>query len=185
MRKSLIAAALLGATLSPAAAMAQDVPAAVSELIVKGAAVYGSDGAEVGKIEDTPAGNVVIFTGTNRATIPAASLGKNEKGLVIGMTKADLDSAVAAASAKADEAINAALVAGAKVSGSDGTEIAKVQKVEGDNVTLDLPSGTAIALPKNQFQATATGLSLFMTSAEFTAAVAAATSSASAPAGAN
>src|SRR5690606_3926255 len=60
MKKSLIAAALLGASLSPAAAMAQDVPATVAELIVKGATVYGTDGAEVGKIEDTPAGNVVI-----------------------------------------------------------------------------------------------------------------------------
>lgn len=177
MKYSLIAAAILGASLTPAAAMAQDVPAAVSELIAVGATVYGSDGAEVGKIEETPNGNVVIFTGTNRATLPASSLGRNEKGLTIAMTKEQLDAAVSAATAKADEAIAAALVAGAKVSGSDGVEIGAVQKVEGDNVTLDLPSGSAIVLPKNQFQAKPAGLSLFMSSTEFQAAVSAATAS--------
>lgn len=178
MKKSLIAAALVGIMIAPAATMAQEAPPpAVSELIAKGAIVYGPEGAEVGTIEDTPDGNVVIFTGTNRATLPATSLGRNEKGLVIAMTKAQLDSAVQAASAKANAAIDAALVAGAKVSGSDGVEVGAVQKVEGDNVTLDLPAGTAIVLPKNQFQASATGLTLFMSSAEFTKAVSAATAS--------
>ena len=181
MKKSLIAAALFGASLTPAAALAQDAPPpTVTELLVVGATVYGPEGAEVGKIEEMPDGNVVLFTGTNRATLPATSFGRNDKGLVIAMTKTQLDNAVAAAAAQADAAINAALVPAAKVSGSDGVEVGAVQKVEGDNVTLDLTSGSAIVLPKSQFQAAAGGLSLFMTSAEFAAAVKAATAPASA-----
>ena len=183
MKKSLIAAALLGASLSPAVAMAQEVPATVSELLAVGATVYGPNGAEVGKIEKLADGNVVIFTGTNRATLPATSIGRNDKGLLIGMTKEQLDSAVAAASAKADAAMTAALVPDAQITSTDGVVVGTVQKVEGENVTVDLSSGSTIALPKNQLHATASGgLGLFVTAAEFTAAVNSAASAPAAPA---
>jgi hypothetical protein len=34
-----------------------------------------------------------VDTGTVKATIPASSFGKSDKGLVIGMTKAQIDAA--------------------------------------------------------------------------------------------
>ncbi|MCB2046961.1 MAG: hypothetical protein KDE32_01895 [Novosphingobium sp.] len=181
MNKSLIAAVLLGASMLPSAAMAQGVPSNVAEILAVGATVSGPEGAEVGTIEKMAGGNVVIFTGTNRATLPATAFGRNDKGLVISMTKAQLDAAVAAAEAKGDAALDAALAEGAEIASSDGVKVAKVQKVEGENVTVDLTSGTAITLQKSHLSVNNGALVLRMTAAQLQSAVSAATSSA--PAG--
>lgn len=175
MKKSLIAAALLGACLTPVAAVAQDVPDAVAAALAVGATVYAPDGSEVGTIKNMPGGNVVISTGKHDATLPATVFGMNEKGLLIAMTKAQLDAAVEAAEAKANAAMDAALVADASVHSSDGVVVGTVQKIEGDNVTIDLPAGTAITLQKEHLTAGSNGLSLYMTAADFNAAVSAAT----------
>lgn len=175
MKKLLIAAVFMGAGLSPVAAIAQDVAAPVAALLATGAKVYAADGSEVGTVEKIDGGNVVIFTGKNRATLPASSLGKNDKGLLIAMTREQLDSAVEAANAKADAAMTAALIPDAPIKSSDGAVIGKVQKVEDGKVTIDLPTGSAIVLGKDQMRAGADGLSLFMTAAQFNSAVSAAT----------
>jgi hypothetical protein len=175
MNKSLIAALLLGAVIAPVAASAQEVPSTVSEILSVGAAVYGPDGSDVGKVESMAGGNVVIFTGANRATLPANSFGRNDKGLVISMTKEQLDSAVAAAAAKSNAALDGALVPGAEIKSSDGVAVGKVQKVDGANVIVDLAAGQAITLQKTQLVAQGTGLSLAMSAADLQAAVSAAT----------
>jgi hypothetical protein len=69
-------------------ATAADVKAGVS--------VYDQKGGMVGKIESVNAKGAVVSTGVVKATIPISSFAKSDKGLVIGMTKAELD-----ASAKA------------------------------------------------------------------------------------
>jgi len=171
MHKSLFAAALLGACVLPSAAIAQEVPEAVASALAVGATVYGTDGAEVGKIESMPGGNVVLFTGKNRATLPASVFGMNETGLLIGMTKAQLDAAVEAAEAKASAAIDAALVPEAQIMSKDGIAIGSIQKIEGENVTIDLPTGSAITLQKEHLNVRDGKLMLFMTAAEFQAAV--------------
>lgn len=183
MKKSLIAAALLGAVLTPAAALAQDIPDAVASALAVGAMVYAPDGSEVGTIKSMPGGNVVISTGKHDATLPASVFGRNEKGLLISMTKAQLDAAVEAAEAKANAAMDAALVADAQIHSKDGVVIGTVQKVEGDDVTIDLPEGTAITLKKEHLTVGQNGLSLFMTAAEFKAAVGAATAPQATPEG--
>lgn len=171
MQKSLLAAALIGAFALPSAAIAQEVPEAVASALAVGATVYAPDGSEVGTIESMPGGNVVLFTGNNRATLPASALGMNETGLLIGMTKAQLDAAVEAAEAKANAAIDAALVPDAQIMSKDGVAIGSIQKVEGDNVTIDLPAGSAITLQKEHLNVRDGNLMLFMTAAEFQAAV--------------
>lgn len=181
MKNTLFAALLLGTSLVPAAAIAQGVPANVAEVLKVGAKVHGPQGGDVGIIEKMEGGNVVIFTGAHRATLPATSLGRDDAGLVIGLTKAQLDSAVAAAEAKVDAALDAALVADAEVRSSDGVLVGKIQKVEGDNVTVDLASGSAITLQKSHLGVKDGGLALHMSEAEFKNAVAAA--SGEAPAG--
>lgn len=174
MKKPLIAALLLGASLVPGAAFAQGVPAPVAEILAVGATVFGPEGGEVGKIEKMEGGNVVIFTGTQRATLPATALGRTEKGLVISMTKAQLDSAVAEAEAKANASLEAALAVGADVTSSDGVKVATVQKIDGDNVIVDLASGTAITLQKSHLSVKDGGLTLLMTAAQLQSAVSAA-----------
>lgn len=58
-----------------------------------GATVYDDKGGEVGKIVSTSAKGAVIDTGTVKATIPTSSFAKSDKGLVIAMTKAQIDAA--------------------------------------------------------------------------------------------
>lgn len=174
MKKSLIAAALMSASMVPLAANAQDVPAPVAAELQVGAVVYGPQGEQVGTIEALPAGNVVLNTGAHKATLPVAAFGKNDKGLQISMTKAELDAAVSAAQAQADATMDAALVADAEVKSRDGVVVGSIQKVEGDNIVVDLPEGSAITLQKEHLTAGQAGLQLFMTAEEFRTAVAAA-----------
>jgi cytoskeletal protein RodZ len=65
--------------------------AATAADVKKGVAVYDQSGGLVGKIDSVAGKNAVLNTGSVRATIPIASFAKNDKGLVIGMTKADID----------------------------------------------------------------------------------------------
>lgn len=59
--------------------------------IKAGTSVYDQNGAVVGKVESVSARGAVISTGTTRATIPVSSFAKGDKGLVIGLSKADID----------------------------------------------------------------------------------------------
>lgn len=180
MKKSLIAAALVGASFAPAAAMAQEAPetaapdAAAAPALTVGATVYGPENEVVGTIEEVTGGNVVVFTGANRATLPANAFATSESGPLISMTKAQLDAAVEAAAAQNTAAMDAALVAGAPVNSRDGVLVGTVQNVEGDNVTIDLTEGDAVTLQTEHMTADQAGLKLFMTAEEFNAAVSAA-----------
>ena len=66
-----------------------------------GVSVYDQTGGIVGKIVSSNAKGVVLDTGTVRATIPAASFAKGDKGLVIGMTKSDINAAAKPSTTKA------------------------------------------------------------------------------------
>ncbi|WP_395623217.1 hypothetical protein [Sphingomonas daechungensis] len=67
------------------------VTAATADDLKKGASVYDQTGALVGKVDSAKADSAVLNTGKARAEIPLASFGKNEKGLVVSITKADID----------------------------------------------------------------------------------------------
>ena len=67
--------------------------AATAEDVKKGVLVYDQNGASVGKVESVSGKNAVVSTGTSRASIPVSSFAKNDKGLVIAMSKADIDAA--------------------------------------------------------------------------------------------
>ena len=182
MKKSLIALALAGAALAPATVMAQEVAPEVQAALAVGAMVYGPQGAEVGKIEKLAGPNVVLNTGMHKAPLPASAFGKNEKGLLISMTKMQLDQAVSAAQAKASNTLDAALTTGAEVQTMDGMMAGKITSLEGENVTLELPTGKSIVLKKEFMMADASGLKLKMDNTTFQGAVADATGAAPAPA---
>jgi hypothetical protein len=65
--------------------------AATAADVKKGSVVYDQSGGMVGKIESVRGKDAVLSTGTTRATVPISSFAKNDKGLVIGMTKAEID----------------------------------------------------------------------------------------------
>lgn len=58
-----------------------------------GATVSDSSGNSVGKIESVNAKGAVLNTGKVKVTIPLSSLAKGEKGLLIGMTKSEIEAA--------------------------------------------------------------------------------------------
>jgi hypothetical protein len=69
------------------------VAAATAADVKAGTSVYDQSGSVVGKIKSVSKDNAVVDTGTVRAQVPITSLGKNDKGLVINMTKSELDAA--------------------------------------------------------------------------------------------
>lgn len=164
----LIAASLLAFAAVPMTVHAQAADAGVAV----GATVYAADGSEVGKIDSVSDGNVVLDTGTNKAALPANSFAKGPKGLVFGMTKQQLDDAVAKASQANDAKLETALVTGAALYSSDGVQVGKIREIGADgNVVVDHDT-SAFAFPKAQFTVAENGnLALHMTAAQLDAAL--------------
>lgn len=80
---------------------AQTVPAgavvaATAGDVKAGAIVNDEAGQNVGTIEAVSSEGAVISTGKSRAQVPLTAFAKKDGALVIGMTKAELDAAVAA-----------------------------------------------------------------------------------------
>jgi len=69
-----------------------------------GVPVFDQKGGVVGKIDSVSANGAVVSTGKARAEIPVASFGKNDKGLVMSMTKAELEAASAKSAKPATKA---------------------------------------------------------------------------------
>lgn len=67
------------------------VEAATTADVKSGVSVYDQSGGLVGKVESVSGGNAVVNAGGTRAAIPVASFAKNSKGLVISMTRAELE----------------------------------------------------------------------------------------------
>lgn len=189
MNKKLIAAAIATATLAPATAFAQDAaapataaPAAAAPAAAAatptptvGAKVFGPDGTEVGTVEAVQGDIVTVSTGTARAGLPTTAFAQRDKGLTIGMNKAQLETAVNGAKAENGAAKDAALVVDAPVKSSDGIVLGTVSKVVGEDVTVELSDGSAAALKKSYFGLDASGgLALGLTAADFAKSIQAA-----------
>lgn len=185
MKKSLIAAAIAAASLAPVAASAQDAAAAVAPTV--GAKVYGPEGNEVGTVESVQNGVITVNTGAARAGLPTGSFAMREKGLTIGMTKAQLEAAVNGAKAETSAAKEAAMVVDAPIKSSDGVVLGTISKIEGDDVTVLLSSGASVILKKSYLGLVNDSLTLGLTAAAFAeqtgaSAAAQASSDAAAPA---
>ena len=78
------------------AAASSDVTTATSSEVRAGSAVFDTSGGEVGTVESVDENGAVVSTGSARARLPFSSFGKNDRGLVISMSRAQLEAAVAA-----------------------------------------------------------------------------------------
>ena len=150
----------------PAPAAAAAAPAA-APAVTAGASVTDTTGAPVGTIESVNGGNAVLSTGTVKAAVPVASFAKGPNGLVIGITKADLEAKVQAATKPTD------IAAGMTVSGPNGAAVGKVDSVNGDLVTVATANSKA-QLPKTAFARGPNGLVIGMTADQIDAAAKAA-----------
>lgn len=129
MKLSFAFLALVSASVVAAPAAAQDagqpasqaqpaapVPAAAADLVV-GAQVIGSDGEVVGTIEEADANGAVVNTGTVRGRLALDGFYKDQRGLLIGYSRAELEAAAApsaAAPATAAEPATAAADGGTR-----------------------------------------------------------------------
>ena len=62
----------------------------------EGSTVHDTQGGVVGTIESVDENGAVVSTGRARARLPFSSFGKNARGLVISLSRAQLEAAVAA-----------------------------------------------------------------------------------------
>ena len=69
------------------------VTAATAADVKAGVPVFDAKGDIVGKVDSVSAKGAVVDTGSVKATVPLASFAKNDKGLVISMSKAEIDAA--------------------------------------------------------------------------------------------
>ena len=77
----------------PNAADKPVLTAATSADLKAGVSVYDQKGDLVGKVESVSGDNAVVSTGSARASIALSSFGKSDQGLVISMTKGELNAA--------------------------------------------------------------------------------------------
>ena len=67
------------------------VTAATAADVKAGVKVFDQTGAEVGTVDSVKGDAAVVNTGKARAEIPLTSFGKNDSGLVISVTKAEIE----------------------------------------------------------------------------------------------
>jgi preprotein translocase subunit YajC len=112
-----------------------------------GAAVVDTAGNPVGRIASIDGDLAIVDTGANKVGLPASSFGDSDKGVMIAMTRAQLDEAAGQAKAKAQAELLANLKPGAAVYGTDATRLGTVDSVDAQFLTLALHDGRKIKLP--------------------------------------
>lgn len=161
------ALALTVAVQQPAFAQAAAATAAAPQVTV-GATVTDSTGGQVGTISAVGNGTATVDTGTAKAAIPTTSFAAGASGLVISMTKAQLEAAVAQS--------KPTIAVGNSVVGPQGNPVGSVTAVNGDLVTVQT-SASKVQLPSNAFaQKSAGTLAISLTQAQLEAAAKAASS---------
>lgn len=150
--KLAILATAIAAT--PIAAHAQSV----------GDTVYGNDGNPIGTIDSNDGTNAVINTGKYTAALPVSAFGTSDKGPTLNITKAAIETQLAAAQAQqeaamaeakakaeaeAAAALQAALVVGAPVITADSLSLGMVDEIAGENVVIKGEDATLVTLPVN------------------------------------
>lgn len=69
------------------------VTQATSADVTAGAMVHDTSGGMVGTVESVDAAGAVVAVGATKVQIPVASFAKNDRGLVIAMTRAEIEAA--------------------------------------------------------------------------------------------
>ncbi|NNM75315.1 hypothetical protein HJG53_00110 [Sphingomonas sp. ID1715] len=171
---ALLSIPAFGQTAAPAPAAtpsAAATPAAAgAPQITAGAQVSGPDGGAVGTIASTGADFAVVKTDKHEVRLPRTAFAAGPNGLVIGLSRDQLNAQVEQAKAQTADALKA----GAVVNGSGGAQAATVEKVEGEFVTVKLKSGKMVRLPKAAIAAGPNGLVIGMTADQLEAQAAAA-----------
>lgn len=137
-----------------------------------GMAVVDTQGGAVGTITAVATDTVTVKTAKHEAQLPKTSLTISEGKALFGLTQADLDASVERTLAAMP---GAGLKIGATVKGKGGTSVGTIDMVEAGNVTIRLPSGLRISIPRSGIAVDADGGGVIgLTAAELEAQVKAA-----------
>ena len=170
LRTAFLAAALLAAgAAAPVLAQATGAAPAAAATVTTGAAVTDANGGAVGTIASVNGDIAVIDTGTVKASVPTSSFAKGDKGLLLGMTKVELEAAAQGAVASQQQQFLASLKPGTVVTDQNGGAVGTIEAVEGDLVTVATPNAKA-KLPKSAIAAGPKGAVIGMTQAQLEAA---------------
>ncbi|GAA0728860.1 hypothetical protein [Sphingomonas japonica] len=135
-----------------------------------GAMLYDPQGIEAGTIDSIQPNAIIVSTGTAKVAVPTTAVGPGEKGLVVSLTKAQLNAAAAQAEQQAQAALQAQLVPGAQVRGANGTTVLGTVKSAGANIVLTTPKGD-VSLAPSAFGMSPRGIIVGLTPEQFDAAV--------------
>lgn len=170
LRAAFLATALLTAgTAGPAFAQAAPAPAPAKVNVTTGASVSDAKGGAVGTIASVTGDIAVIDTGVVKASVPTSAFAQSDKGLLIGMTKVELEAAAQSAAASAQQQFLASLKPGTAVTDQNGGAVGTIEAVEGDLVTVATPNAKA-KLPKSAIAQGPNGPVIGMTQAQLEAA---------------
>lgn len=151
------------------------VPAAAADITV-GAAVRDKNGVQIATIEKLEADGAVVKSGEKLAKLPLDAFGKDDAGLLIGITADEFQAAIAQTAVPVRQepeivdATAADMAPGAAVRDSEGVPIGTVEKLVADGVIL-LTDGKKVKLAIKSFAKDEQGLLIGITASEFKAII--------------
>jgi len=144
----------------------------VASDISVGAPVRDVNGVPIGKVASIDADGVVVDTGQSKVKIPLIGFGKDNSGLLVGITAQKFAELVAKAHAQTAAAVPAKpqprpatvadIAAGAQLRDVDGQPVGKITFVSADGATIDT-GNTKVKLPIEDFGVDNAGLVLPIT----------------------
>ncbi len=161
-----------GAPSGPVAALAADLTA--------GATVRDRNGVQIATVEGLEADGAIVKAGDRLAKLPLDAFGKDDNGLLLAVTAAEFQAAIAASSVPAtaaqeeEEFADAApsdMLPGASVRDIDGVPIGTVEEMVDSGVII-LFEGRRVKLSLDSFAKDEGGLLLGITASEFKAMIA-------------
>ncbi|MEO6199233.1 MAG: hypothetical protein ABIO68_04780 [Sphingomicrobium sp.] len=151
----------------PHIAVAQPAAAPAPGMVVEDAS-----GGAVGTVAMVDSANVTVRTDKYDIPLPAQSFTANGKTLLVGLTRDELNAAWEKGLADAA----AALVVGAPVKGTEGSEVGTIEAIDADNVTIKLPDGQKVQIPRAGIAGSANGAVIGLSAAQLAAQLSAADS---------
>ncbi|HXG81039.1 MAG TPA: hypothetical protein VNJ05_04485 [Sphingomicrobium sp.] len=118
-----------------------------------GTEVLDSSGSPVGTVTAVNGDVVTVKTDKVEANLGKASFAAQDGKLYIGLTQAQLNETVE----KDKAAAEASLAVGAPVKDSAGAAAGTIEAIDAEFVTLKLPSGKSVRLPRNGIAGSANG----------------------------
>ncbi len=138
--------------------------------VAPGARVSDPKGGEVGTVSRVDGQFVILKTDKHEARLPVSSFTAHNGGLLVAMTRDELNAAVEKTMAEASQKITV----GAIVSCSQGGTVGTINALDEQFVTVKLGSGKLVRLPRTSLAPGPNGAVIGMTVAELEAAAAAA-----------